>query len=47
MFGGQVRLDLMAWSFGLNLIYLAGGGLFFLHTFRIARREGLLLHAGE
>jgi ABC-2 type transport system permease protein len=47
MFTGIVHLDLMAWSFGLNLVYLAGGGLFFLHTFRVARREGLLLRAGE
>ncbi len=47
MFTGAVRLDLMAWSFGLNLVYLAGGCLFFLYTFRVARREGLLLRAGE
>ena len=47
MFTGAVRLDVMALAFGLNLIYLAAAGLFFLHTFKVARRKGLLLRAGE
>jgi ABC-type polysaccharide/polyol phosphate export permease len=47
MFTGAVRLDVMALAFGLNLLYLAAAGLFFLHTFKVARRKGLLLRAGE
>jgi len=47
MFTGAVRLDVMALAFGLNLLYLAAAGLFFLHTFKVARRQGLLLRAGE
>lgn len=44
---GTVRLDLMAASFALDLVYLALGAWAFLRCFRIARRDGLLLQQGE
>lgn len=47
MFDGTVRLDYMAWAAGLNLIYLVGAGIFFMYTFNVARRLGLLMRAGE
>lgn len=47
MFDGAVRLDLLAAAFGLNLVYLAAATAYFLHTFKIARRTGLLMRIGE
>ena len=44
---GEVRFDLMAAGYALNLVYLVLGTLAFLHCFRIARRDGLLLQQGE
>lgn len=44
---GKVRLDLMAWAFGLNIIYIAIGFAAFLAFFRDARRRGGLLQIGE
>jgi ABC-2 type transport system permease protein len=37
----------LAWSFGLNLSWLAAAGLVFLWAFRNARRRGALLQLGE
>jgi len=36
----------LAWAFGLNVIYLVCGALFFRHMFNIARRKGLLAKLG-
>ncbi len=47
MFEDVVRIDHMAAALGLNLLYLAAGIAYFLHTFRVARREGLLMRVGE
>jgi ABC-2 type transport system permease protein len=47
LFDGVVRFDLMGGAAALNLLYLAGGGIAFLVSFRIARRRGLLHQAGE
>ncbi len=34
-------------ALALNLLYLAAGAAFFLYSFRIARRDGLLMRVGE
>ncbi len=47
VFDGTVRVDYLLTALGLNAVYLTAAGLFFLHTFRIARRDGLLLGVGE
>lgn len=47
LFTHQFRLDLMASAVALNVLYLALGAALFLIAFRIARKEGLLLHVGE
>ena len=44
---GELRLDLLAWAFSLNLLYIAIGFLCFMTAFRSARRHGLLLQVGE
>jgi ABC-2 type transport system permease protein len=47
LFTGATRIDLLLIAAGLNILYFAGSTLFFLHTFRIARRDGLLMRIGE
>jgi len=47
LFEGVFHGGYMLWALGLNLLYLALAGAFFLHTFHIARRDGLLLRLGE
>ncbi len=47
LFTGATRVDLLLTAAGLNILYFAGSALFFLHTFRIARRDGLLMRIGE
>jgi hypothetical protein len=47
MFEGRVQGTYMALAFGLNIFYLFLSGAFFLHTFHIARRDGLLMRVGE
>ena len=47
LFEGVFHGGYMLWALGLNLLYLALAGAFFLHTFHIARREGLLMRLGE
>ena len=47
MFEGVVRLDHLLAAVGLNVLYLAAAAGFFLHTFRVARRTGLLMRVGE
>jgi ABC-2 type transport system permease protein len=36
----------LGWAFGLNVIYLTGGGLFFRWMYAIARDKGLLAKLG-
>lgn len=47
MFHGVVRLDYLVTALGLNVLYLLGAGAYFLYTFHVARRRGLLMRAGE
>ena len=47
LFEGVFHGGYMLWALGLNLLYLALAGAFFLHTFHIARRDGLLMRLGE
>jgi ABC-2 type transport system permease protein len=44
---GEVRYELLAHAFALNLVYLLLGAFTFLATFKVARRRGLLLQIGE
>jgi ABC-2 type transport system permease protein len=44
---GELKLDLLAWAFSLNLLYIAIGFTCFMAAFRSARRHGLLLQVGE
>ena len=44
---GELRLDLLAWAFSLNFLYIAIGFACFMVAFRSARRHGLLLQVGE
>lgn len=44
---GQVRLDHLAWAFGLNAVYIAVGVGVFLYFFEQARERGMLLQLGE
>lgn len=43
----EVRFDLMAAGFALNIVYLGLGVALFFHYFRVARRRGSLLQQGE
>jgi len=47
MFDQVTRGDLMVRAAGLNVAYLTVGVGFFLRAFYNARRNGLLLRAGE
>lgn len=47
MFEGVFRLDHFFWAAGLDVLYLAIGGVIFLLSFRRARRSGALLQMGE
>jgi ABC-2 type transport system permease protein len=47
MFEHQFSYRLLLQALALNLIYLLGGSLLFLHVFQVARRRGLLLNVGE
>lgn len=47
MFEGVFQTSLMIKALLLNLAYLGGAMGFFLYTFRIARRDGLLMRMGE
>jgi ABC-2 type transport system permease protein len=44
---GHIRLDHLAWSFGLNAVYIALGVGVFLYFFEQARERGMLLQLGE
>jgi ABC-2 type transport system permease protein len=44
---GTPRFDLMAYAFGLVMVYLCVGAGLFLYAFHVARRRGLLLQIGE
>ncbi len=43
---GAMRTDYLAAAFGLNILYLAAGVIFFQWMFRVARTRGLLLNTG-
>ncbi len=47
MFEDVFRLDHFFWAAGLDVLYLAIGGVIFLLSFRRARRSGALLQMGE
>jgi len=47
LFDGAFRLDLFASAVGFNVLFVGGAAAYFLHTFRVARRRGLLLQQGE
>ncbi len=44
---GVVRWDHLAWAFGLNIVWMAGGLWLFAGQFRHARQGGALLNIGE
>ena len=44
---GELRMDLMANAYLLNLVYLCIGFTSFMVAFRSARKHGLLLQVGE
>jgi ABC-2 type transport system permease protein len=45
--GGGFPATHLAWAFGLNALFLAGGAWLFIAIFGVARRRGLLLSVGE
>jgi ABC-2 type transport system permease protein len=47
VFDGAVRVDYLLTALGLNIVYICCAGAYFLHTFHLARREGLLMGVGE
>ncbi len=47
LFEGAFRYDLLMGAVGFNLLYMFLASLFFLRTFTVARRKGLLLQQGE
>jgi ABC-2 type transport system permease protein len=47
IFDGNVRFDYLLRALALNVVYLTAAGAYFLHTFHIARRRGLLMGQGE
>lgn len=47
IFEGTVRLDHLVRALALNIAYIAAAGVFFLYTFHVARRDGLLMGMGE
>ena len=47
LFDGQFRADLLAGAVLLNVLYLILGGLTFMLSFRLARRQGILHQLGE
>jgi ABC-2 type transport system permease protein len=44
--GGGLALNHLAWAFGLNVVYLIAGALFFRYMFNVAREKGLLAKLG-
>lgn len=47
LYDGTFRWDLLAGAVGLNAFYLSLTCVWFLYTFHVARRRGLLLQQGE
>jgi ABC-2 type transport system permease protein len=47
LFGGGFSMAHFAWAAGLNALYMAAAGAFFLRSFDHARRHGALLQQGE
>jgi len=47
LFDNDFRLDLFAGAVGFNLLFVGGSAAYFLRTFRVARKRGLLLQQGE
>ncbi len=47
IFEGSMRLADLVTALLLNIVYIAAAGAFFLYTFHVARRDGLLMGVGE
>jgi ABC-2 type transport system permease protein len=47
IFDGSMQLDSLVTALLLNIVYIAAAGAFFLYTFHVARRDGLLMSVGE
>lgn len=47
LFENVFRADLLARAALLDAVYLAAGSVFFLYTFHVSRRDGLLMRMGE
>jgi ABC-2 type transport system permease protein len=47
IFDGAVRVDHLLTALALNIVYIAAAGAYFLHTFHVSRRQGLLMNLGE
>ncbi len=47
IFDDVVRIDYLVRALALNFVYLIAGGAYFLHTFHVTRRQGLLINVGE
>ena len=47
MIDGVFRLDLMAWAFAVDLVFIVLGFAAFLWAFRRARERGSFMHTGE
>ncbi|MDX1485054.1 MAG: ABC transporter permease [Alphaproteobacteria bacterium] len=47
IFDAAVRWDYMLAALALDLVYLAAAGAFFLYSFHVSRRDGLLMKVGE
>ncbi|MEE9291139.1 MAG: ABC transporter permease [Alphaproteobacteria bacterium] len=47
IFDDTVRFDHLLRALALNIVYIAAGGAYFLHTFHVSRRKGLLMGIGE
>jgi ABC-2 type transport system permease protein len=47
IFEGTVRVDHLLRALALDIVYVTAGGAYFLHTFHVARRKGLLMGIGE
>lgn len=47
IFDGTLRVDHLVRALALDIVYIAAAGAYFLHTFHVARRKGLLMGIGE
>ena len=47
IFEDNLRIDYLIQALALNFVYLIAGGAYFLYSFHITRRDGLLIGVGE